>query len=245
MKEEQDTATTSCIPWANRVSAVHPKRFERRYPRPCECGQWIDIQYVIRMKCLVRGILRALAFAVLMCRPAIGQLVPFDELVSMSLEELMEVKIALTSRAEVALFETAAAAFVLTSDDIRRAGLSAGRSEVALRLLPAGSLEYPPIQDRQNSTRHPLAQLTAPAHLRRVPTDIGLMFGCSDVRRIHLWNRSETGGYRYLKWYDLEGIPVEIRPVSASDRRARRGARPANQPHRSGGYDYTAIIGIH
>ena len=86
------------------------------------------------MKCLVRDILRALAFAVLICRPAVGQLVPFDELVAMSLEELMEVKISLTSRAEVSLFETAAAAFVLTSDDIRRAGATS--LPEALRLVP-------------------------------------------------------------------------------------------------------------
>jgi iron complex outermembrane recepter protein len=53
---------------------------------------------------------------------------------SMSLEELMEVEVSLTSRTQIPLFETAAATFVLTGEEIRRSGATSLPD--ALRLVP-------------------------------------------------------------------------------------------------------------
>jgi iron complex outermembrane receptor protein len=57
-----------------------------------------------------------------------------DLLVSLSLEELMNVEVTLASRKEERLFETAAAIFVLTQEDIRRSGATS--IPEALRLVP-------------------------------------------------------------------------------------------------------------
>lgn len=69
----------------------------------------------------------------LIYRPAGAQGASFD-LGSLSLEELMDVEVSLTSRTETKLFETAAAVFVLTGDEIRRAGATS--LPEALRLIP-------------------------------------------------------------------------------------------------------------
>ena len=52
----------------------------------------------------------------------------------MSIEELMEVEITLTSRKEESLFKTPAAAYVLSNEDIRRSGASS--IPEALRMVP-------------------------------------------------------------------------------------------------------------
>ena len=85
------------------------------------------------MKILLRDLLLVFAAVALVCQSANGQEAAFD-LRSMSLEELLNVEISLTSRTEVKLSETAAAAFVLTGDDIRRAGVTS--LPEALRLVP-------------------------------------------------------------------------------------------------------------
>jgi len=85
------------------------------------------------MKSLPCGILLIFAVVALLCRSASAQEDAVD-LMSMSLEELMDVEVSLTSRTEIRLFETAAATFVLTGDDIRRAG--ATTLPEALRLVP-------------------------------------------------------------------------------------------------------------
>ena len=56
------------------------------------------------------------------------------ELVDLSLEELMEVEVTLAGRKQAPWFEAAAAAAVLTGDDLRRAGVTSVPE--ALRLLP-------------------------------------------------------------------------------------------------------------
>jgi iron complex outermembrane recepter protein len=85
------------------------------------------------MKILPRDPLLVFVAVALLCQSASGQEAAFD-LRSMSLEELLNVEISLTSRTEVKLSETAAAAFVLTGDDIRRAGVTS--LPEALRLVP-------------------------------------------------------------------------------------------------------------
>ena len=56
------------------------------------------------------------------------------DLTALSLEELINVEVTLASRKEGNLFETAAAVFVLTGDDLRRAGVTS--IPEALRLVP-------------------------------------------------------------------------------------------------------------
>ena len=65
--------------------------------------------------------------------PAIGDAVAVG-LAAMTLEELMEVEVTLTGRGETPLYETAAAVFVLSADDIRRSGATSIAE--ALRLIP-------------------------------------------------------------------------------------------------------------
>ena len=60
------------------------------------------------------------------------------DLVALSLEELLDVEIVLTSRKEQPLFDASAAAFVLTADDIRRAGVTSLPD--ALRLVPGAQV---------------------------------------------------------------------------------------------------------
>jgi iron complex outermembrane receptor protein len=86
-----------------------------------------------KVKFFPHYILLAFAAAALLCQSTSGQENAFD-LISMSLEELMDIEVSLTSRTEVKLLETAAAAFVLTGDDIRRAGATS--LPEALRLVP-------------------------------------------------------------------------------------------------------------
>jgi iron complex outermembrane recepter protein len=71
--------------------------------------------------------------AVALCRSVSAQEVSLD-LISLSLEELMDIEVSLTSRTDIKLFETAAAAFVLTGDEIRRSGATS--LPEALRLIP-------------------------------------------------------------------------------------------------------------
>jgi iron complex outermembrane receptor protein len=74
-----------------------------------------------------------LLLCLLLRPPGMAQATAYD-LSAMSLEQLMEVEVSLTSRTETPLFETPAATFVLTRDDIRR---SAARSlPELLRLVP-------------------------------------------------------------------------------------------------------------
>ena len=56
------------------------------------------------------------------------------DLTSLSLEELMNIEVTLASRKEEPLFDTAAAIFVLTRDDIHRSGATS--IPEALRLVP-------------------------------------------------------------------------------------------------------------
>jgi len=76
-----------------------------------------------------------------MCLVLIGPMMSYvqaqtedDVLVSLSLEELMNIEVTLASRKEERLFETAAAIFVLTQEDIRRSGATS--IPEALRLVP-------------------------------------------------------------------------------------------------------------
>ena len=59
---------------------------------------------------------------------------PPIDLTKLSLEELMDIEVTLVSRKKEKLFETAAAAFVLTQEDIRRSGVTSIAE--ALRLVP-------------------------------------------------------------------------------------------------------------
>jgi iron complex outermembrane recepter protein len=56
------------------------------------------------------------------------------DLLALSLEELMGIEVSLVSRTQQSLFETPAALFVLTADDVRRSG--ATNVQEALRLVP-------------------------------------------------------------------------------------------------------------
>jgi|APSaa5957512622_1039677.scaffolds.fasta_scaffold05454_2 iron complex outermembrane recepter protein len=85
------------------------------------------------MNSLSRDILLTFAILALLCQSASAQ-ENIVELMSMSMEELMDIEVSLTSRTEIRLFETAAATFVLTGDDIRRAGVTS--LPEALRLVP-------------------------------------------------------------------------------------------------------------
>ncbi|MFT5089618.1 MAG: iron complex outermembrane receptor protein [Planctomycetota bacterium] len=82
---------------------------------------------------LISHLLYFIAIVVLLCRPVLAQKASFD-LGSLSMEELMDLEVSLTSRTETKLFETAAAVFVLTGDEIRRAGVTS--LPEALRLVP-------------------------------------------------------------------------------------------------------------
>ena len=57
-----------------------------------------------------------------------------DNLLDLSLEDLMEIDVSLASRGQERLFDTPAAAYVLTGEDIRRSG--ARSIPEALRLVP-------------------------------------------------------------------------------------------------------------
>ena len=85
------------------------------------------------MRFILYNTLLILSVIAVLGRSANGQETALD-LTSMTLEELMNIDVSLTSRTEVKLFETAAAAFVLTNDDIRRAGATS--LPEALRLVP-------------------------------------------------------------------------------------------------------------
>lgn len=56
------------------------------------------------------------------------------DLLALSLEELMGIAVSLVSRTQQSFFETPAALFVLTADDVRRPG--AANVQEALRLVP-------------------------------------------------------------------------------------------------------------
>lgn len=63
-----------------------------------------------------------------------GHSATWDELAAMGLEELMNVEVTLASRKEETLFETAAAVWVITQEDLRRSGVTS--IPEALRLVP-------------------------------------------------------------------------------------------------------------
>ena len=65
---------------------------------------------------------------------AAGDFSAWDELTALSLEELMNVEVTLASRKEEKLFETAAAVWVITQEDLRRSGVTSIAE--ALRLVP-------------------------------------------------------------------------------------------------------------
>lgn len=73
------------------------------------------------------------------CVPAAGQSSPpaaqsADDLASKSLEELMDIKVTSASKKEEKMFKTAAAIYVITSEDIRRSGMT--RIPDLLRMVP-------------------------------------------------------------------------------------------------------------
>ena len=83
----------------------------------------------------VRAIRLAIAAALLLCStPVRAQELAGLDLTDLSLEELMNVEVSLATRSEEPLFQTPAAVFVLTREDIRRSG--ATNLPEALRLVP-------------------------------------------------------------------------------------------------------------
>jgi len=82
------------------------------------------------MRLLLFGVLLAGLLLPLQSRAEDGAL----DLTALSLEDLMNIEVTLTSRKEERLFETASAVFVLTQEDIRRSGATSVPE--ALRLVP-------------------------------------------------------------------------------------------------------------
>ena len=82
-----------------------------------------------------RAIRLAIVAALLLCStPARAQELASLDLIDLSLEELMNVEVSLATRSEEPFFQTPAAVFVLTCEDIRRSGATS--LPEALRLVP-------------------------------------------------------------------------------------------------------------
>ena len=85
------------------------------------------------------------------------------ELASLSLEELMDVEVSLTSRKAEPLFEAAAAVAVLSADDLRRAGVTS--IPEALRLVPGMT-----VARVATTSRHQLLGWKRSGRIRQPPT---------------------------------------------------------------------------
>ncbi len=83
---------------------------------------------------LSRAALASVFLACIFMPPPSGALETRRDLTKLSLEELMNIEVTSPSKKEEALFDTPAAVYVITGDDIRRSGLRS--IPEALRMAP-------------------------------------------------------------------------------------------------------------